>query len=136
MEWKSTWKRVKSTLKKGMECKRIDACKREEQQSRYFREQKQDCQLWLSQNLHPRKTASIMQMLEQMVEAKSWKVARGITEDRRCRVCHEQNETVEYLVAGCKVLANSDNLARHNRAMMILAVTWAKEHELIGPGTV
>ena len=35
-------------------------------------------------------------------------------------------------VAGCKVLANSEYLMQHNRALMIMAVNWAKEYELIG----
>ena len=52
-------------------------------------------------------------------------------DDGRCRVCFEQIETVEYLVAGCKVLANSEYLSRHNRALMILAIAWAKEHDLV-----
>ena len=66
-----------------------------------------------------------MNMLEQMVETRSWKAVRGLVEDGRCRVCNEQSETVEHLVAGCKVLANSEYLSRHNRALMILAVEWA-----------
>ena len=39
---------------------------------------------------------------------------------------------MEHIVAGCKVLANSEYLTRHNRALMIMAVNWAKEYELIG----
>ena len=71
-------------------------------------------------------------MLEQMVETRSWKVSRGLAQDKQCRVCHERDETVEHIVAGCKVLANSEYLTRHNRALMIMAVNWAKEYELIG----
>ena len=77
-----------------------------------------------------------MTMLEQMVETRSWKRARGLAEDGRCRVCKEQNETVEHLVAGCKMLAGSEYLNRHNRALMVLAVAWAKEHKLIGEGVI
>ena len=77
-----------------------------------------------------------MNMLEQMVETRSWKAVRGLVEDGRCRVCNEQSETVEHLVAGCKVLADSEYLLRHNRALMILAVEWAKEYDLIGTDTV
>ena len=61
------------------------------------------------------------------------KAVRGLVEDGRCR---EQSETVEHLVAGCKVPANSEYLSRHNRALMILAVEWAKEYDLIGTDTV
>ena len=43
---------------------------------------------------------------------------------------------MEYLVSGCTVLSNSEYLARHNRALMILAVTWVKKHKLFGADTV
>ena len=75
-------------------------------------------------------------MLEQMVETRSWKAVRSLIEDGRCRVCNEQSETMEHLVAGCKVLANSEYLLRHNRALMILAVEWAQEYDLIGTDMV
>ena len=71
-------------------------------------------------------------MLEKMVETRSWKAARGLVQDGRCRVCHERGETIEHLVARCKVLANSEYLSRHNRVLMIMAVAWAKEYELVG----
>ena len=77
-----------------------------------------------------------MDMLEQMVETRSSNVARGLMEDGRCRVCFEQIETVEHLVAGCKVLANGEYLSRHNRPLMILAIAWAKEHDLVGQDVV
>ena len=130
-DWRPTWKKVKSKLQEGVERKRVEAYEIKEQQGRLFREQEEECNLWLTQNVNPRKTASVMVMLEQMVETRAWKAARGLIEDGRCRVCQEQVETVEHLVAGCKVLANTEYLTRHNRAMMIMAVAWAKEHELI-----
>ena len=51
--------------------------------------QEQECHLWLKQRLTPRKTASIMTVIEQMVETRGWKVARELIEDGRCRLCHE-----------------------------------------------
>ena len=110
--------------------------KNKEQQSKLFAEQEQECNLWLSQNLDPRKTASILMMIEQMVETRAWKATRGLIEDGRCRICFSLGETVEHLVAGCRVLTNSEYLTRHNRALMILAVVWAKKFELIGEDTV
>ena len=68
-------------------------------------------------------------MLEQMVETRLWKAARGLVQDGRCKVCHERDETIQHLVAGCKVLAKSEYLSRHNRALIIMAVAWAKEYE-------
>ena len=75
-------------------------------------------------------------MIELMVETRAWKVARGLIEDGRCRICFRHGETVEHLVVGCRVLAISESLTRHNRALMILAVAWAKEYELFGEDTV
>ena len=91
-----------------------------------------ECHLWLNENLHGRKTSSIMTMREQMVETRSWKAARALLQDGHCRVCHERDETIEHLVAGCKVLANSEYLSRHNRALMVMSVAWAKEYKLVG----
>ena len=51
------------------------------------------------------------------VETRSWKAVRGLVQDGRCRVCHERD-----LAAGCKVLAKSEYLLRHNSALMIMAV--------------
>lgn len=70
------------------------------------------------------------------VETRVWKVARGLTLDKCCRECKERDETVEHLVAGCKVLANSEYLTRHNRALMIMALAWAKEFGLINNDTI
>ena len=90
-EWKPTWKKVEESFKKGTRSKRIENYKNKEQQSKLFAEQEQECNpgcnLWLSQNLDPRKTASILTMIEQMVETRAWKAARGLIEDGRCRIC-------------------------------------------------
>ena len=71
-----------------------------------------------------------MTMLEQMVETRSWKAVRGLVQDRHCRVCHKRDGTIEYLVAGSKVLANSEYVSRHNRALMVMAVAWVKGYKL------
>ena len=131
-EYKAVWRKVKNSLQKATESRRIEIYKTKEQQSQVYREQEEECHSWLGQNLHGRKTSSIMTMLEQMVETRLWKASRGLAQDKQCRVCHERDETVEHIVAGCKVLANSEYLTRHNRALMIMAVNWAKEYELIG----
>ena len=46
-------------------------------------------------------------------------------------MCKEQQETVQHLLDGCKVLASSEYLARNNRAIMVMAVAWAKEQNLL-----
>ena len=126
-EWKPAWRKVKTSLQKATAAKRIEINLTKEQQSQFYQVQEEECHVWLSQNLHDRKTSSIMTMLEQMVETKSWKVSRGLAQDRRCRVSHERDEAVEHIVAGCKVLAKNEYLVRYNRELMIMAVNWAKE---------
>ena len=63
-----------------------------------------------------------MSLIEEMVETRAWKEFKGLTENSQCRLCKEQRETVQHLLAGCKILANSEYLARHNRALMEIAV--------------
>ena len=72
-----------------------------------------------------------MPMIEQMIETRAWKEARRLTENSQCRLCKEQQETVEHLLDGCKMLASSEYLARHNKALMVMAVAWAKEKNLL-----
>ena len=122
---------MKSCLQKATESSRIETYKTKEHQSQLYQEQEDECHLWLSQNLNGRKTSLIMKILEQMVETRSWKAARGLVQDGRCRVYHERDQTIEYLVAGCKVLANREYLSRHDRALMIMVFAWAKEYGLV-----
>ena len=56
--------KTEGEAKKGMKKQRIDEYGRKEQQSKFYREQEQECHVWLSQNLNPGKTAVIMTMLE------------------------------------------------------------------------
>ena len=130
-DWKQIWTKVKTCLKKGVEERRREVYYQKEMWSAVYKKQDQQCNLWLEQNITPPKTASIMSMLEQMVETRAWKVTRGLTEDGKCRLCREQKETVEHLLAGCKKIANSEYLTRHNRALVVMAVAWVKEYHLL-----
>ena len=87
--------------------------------------------MWLSQNLNFGKTAAIMTMLEQTVETRSWKETRGLADNGSCRICTQHSETVEHLIARCTKLAKSEYLTWHNRELMILAVAWTKQQELV-----
>ena len=98
-------------------------------QSEISNKQDKKCNIWLEQNLTPRKTSAIMSVIEQMVETRAWKKVRGLIENSQCRLCKEQREAVQHLLAGCK--ASSEYLARHNRALMMMAVAWSKEKGLL-----
>ena len=92
-------------------------------QSEIYHKQDKKCNIWLEQNLTP--------MIEQMVETRAWKEVRELSENSHCRLCKEQRETVQHLLAGCKTLASSEYLARHNRVLMVMVVTWTKEQNLL-----
>ena len=89
-------------IEEGVKARRIESYESKEQQSKLFRDQEQECHLWLSQNRNQRKTAAIMVVIEQMVEMRYWKQVRGLIDDGKCRVCFQHSETVEYLVPGCR----------------------------------
>ena len=100
-------------------------------QSEIDKKQEKKCNIWLEQNLAPRKTSVIIPIIEQMVETRVGKDVRGLTENSQCRLCKEQRETVQHLLAGCKMLASSEYMARHNRVLMVMAVAWTKEQNLL-----
>ena len=51
-----------------------------------------------------------MNMLEQMVETRKWKVIRGIRDTHgKCRLYGQHDETVQHLFAGCEMLAGVES---------------------------
>ena len=59
-------------------------------------------------------------MLEQMIETRSCKASRGLAECSKCRLCGQQRETGEHLLAGCKVLENNKYIkSRKHSSKMI-----------------
>ena len=65
-------------------------------------------------------------------------MTRGLIENGKCRLCGDFNETLEHLVTGCKTMANSEYLLRHNRALMVMvmAIAWAKAYGWVARETV
>ena len=45
-------------------------------------------------------------------------------------LCKEQREIAQHLLTGWKMLASSEYLVRHNKALTVMAVVWAKEQNL------
>jgi hypothetical protein len=70
-----------------------------------------------------------------MIETKVWKKMRGLVDQDKCRLCGEFRETVQHLLAGCKKLAGSEYVRRHDNALKVLAVQWAIDNGLLPKGT-
>ena len=81
------WRATKARLKNSVEQKRREQYLDKEMQREIFQKQNESCNLWLRQNLTPRKTTSVMIMLEQMAETKAWKASRGLVKCSKCRLC-------------------------------------------------
>ena len=61
---------------------------------------------------------------------------RGVdVESGNCRLCSLRRETAHWL-SGCTVLAGSEYLQRHNKALMVFAVEWAKKEALLEENAV
>ena len=58
--WKKTWGRVKKIIEKETESNRKSSYKKKELQSKLYRKQHDECNMWLKQKLKPRKTGAIM----------------------------------------------------------------------------
>ena len=72
---------------------------------------------------------------EQIVETRAWKKTRGLVECDKCRLCGEHRETVHHLLSGCKKLAGTEYVKRHNNTLKVLAVKWATENGLLPKDT-
>ena len=102
-------------------------------QSKYYKGFDMESHQWLECNINARKVSAIINNQEQMIETRGWKASRGLNvTTENCRICDAHKETVMHL-SGCKALAESDYLKRHNNALMVLIVEWAKQESLL-PG--
>ena len=133
--WKEAWTKLKKKLNEGQKKNKKESFKNKTLQSEIPSKYEDGDYEWLKSNTDPRKTAAIFTLQEQMVETKAWKKLRGLTQDDNCRLCGVQRETVQHLLSGCKKLAGSEYVRRHNNALKVLAVKWAMEKGLVPEGT-
>ena len=56
---------------------------------------------------------------------------KGLVECDKCRLCGEHREIVYHLLSGCKKLAATEYVKRHNNTLKVLAVKWATEKKLV-----
>ena len=134
-EWKAGWKTLNEILNEGQKRNKQQSSEEKELQSEVHRQYKEGDYAWLKCNTDSRKTASIFALQEQMIETRAWKKIRGLVKDNKCRLCGEYRETVQHLLSGCKKLAGTEYVKRHDNALKVLAVKWAMENGLLPEGT-
>ena len=102
-----------------------------------FINQEPECNACLNCNMDPREKASIINLQEQMVETRKRKAIRGLeVKDENCRPCGEYSETVEHVLAGCRVIAGTEYLWRHDNALRVLAVAWCEQQGILNDGVL
>lgn len=107
--WRKSWNKIKDVLKKGNKILIIEKYKQKQFQIETFSKQETTYHIWFECNLDPRKTAAIVNVQEQMVETRSWKVSRGLADGGdMCILCGSFRETVHHLLAGCQMLAGKE----------------------------
>ena len=136
-DWRKIWKKLKTKIKERREELRIENYKSKNMQSEHYKGFDMESHKWLKCNIDARKVSAIINMQEQMIETRGWKASRGLNvTTENCRLCDAHKETVMHILSGCKVLAGSDYLKRHNNALMVLIVEWAKQESLLPSNSV
>ena len=134
-DWKDGWANLKKILNEGQKRNKQQSLGEKQLQSEIPKLYGEDDFGWLKCNTDPRKTSSIFALQEQMIETKAWKKIRGLVDDDSCRLCGEHRETVQHLLSGCKKLAGTEYLKRHDNALKVLAVKWAIQNGMLPEDT-
>ena len=111
--WRIAQKRLKNMIKNGQCKNKMESLKVKKLKSEIPLKYDEEDYGWLKRDTDPRKTASIFNLQEQMVETRAWKKSRGLIDDEMSRVCGKTKETVQHLLAGCKKLAGTEYVRRH-----------------------
>ena len=108
----------------------IENYKSKNMQSEHYKEFDMESYQWLKCNIDARKVSAIINMQEKMIETRGWKAMRPL------KIADYVMHIRKHILSGCKVLAGSDYLKRHNNALMVLIVEWAKQESLLPSDSV
>ena len=67
--------------------------------------------------------AGLQKLYQQLMPTKVYhhrKTGMGGSADERCLMCSNTSESVGHILAGCSAIAQTQYLARHNKALKIL----------------
>ena len=81
----------------------------------------------------PRHTvAGLQELYQQLLPTKVYhhrKTGKSGNADERCRLCGKTSGSVGHILAGCSAIAQTQYLARHNKALKILFFEIFKPHQ-------
>jgi len=77
---------------------------------------------WLHYSLHSESESTIFAIQDQVLCTRVYqaKIMQIPVQSIICRVCHEQEETIQHLLSGCSVLASTSYIERHNMVGRVL----------------
>ena len=130
------WRRLKNVIKLKLKEQREQKYRDKLLQSHNWKNQDNKAHRWLRRDMMPEKVSDVMEMMEQNIETKMRILGNGRpVDDLKCRVCGKNNETVQHWLTGCTPLAATEYTLRHDKALMVLAVEWAKQEGLLAEET-
>lgn len=89
---------------------------------------------WLQKGeLFPETEGFLLAIQDHVIATKSYQkhILKKKIDDDLCRKCHLQQENVEHIIGGCKILAGTSYTERHNIAAKIIHQEIALTHNLI-----
>ena len=77
---------------------------------------------WLSRSLHSESESTIFAIQDQVICTHVYqaKIMRSPMSSVLCRLCGDQDETIQHVLAGCSILAPTCYLNRHNLVAKVL----------------
>ena len=134
--WKVMWRKLKDVIKLKLKVEKEEKYKAKLLQSHNWKNQDAKAHRWLKRDMMPEKVSDVMEMMEQNIETKMRILGSGReVDDVKCRVCGKNNETVQHWLTGCTPLAATEYTLRHDKALMVLAVEWAKQEGVLAKET-
>nr|CAI5864221.1 unnamed protein product [Callosobruchus analis] len=90
---------------------------------------------WLQDGqLFPETEGFMLAIQDQVIATRNYKkyiIKDPSVADDNCRKCHQQKETIDHITSGCRTLAGTEYIARHNSAAKVIHQALATTNQLI-----
>nr|CAI5828319.1 unnamed protein product [Callosobruchus analis] len=92
---------------------------------------------WLQDGqLFPETEGFMLAIQDQVIATRNYSYKKCIIKDPsvaddNCRKCHQQKETIDHITSGCRALAGTEYIARHNSAANVIHQALATTNQLI-----
>ena len=123
VDWKVAWRKRKNIIREGQIKNKFEVSR------------KKDCRVRMAEMQHRPEKNNINIYIAGTDDSNESMEEKGLVDQDKCRLCGEFRETVQRLLTGCKKLAGSEYVRRHDNALKALAVQWAIDNGMLPSGT-